>query len=143
MHQLSYRSGALFSLLVAFLLAFLVLLPAPQANAIPTAGASQNCIVITECVVGMGASESAGTSTTGGTSVGACQGVAEAAVIIDITCSMSGVTNTMSYLGTTGTTLVSAPTNSLDRKQVCWTVTAYFYNPSGTQSRSTSGCTFI
>lgn len=105
-------------------------------------GSSTECSVVTQCVVGSGWSESAGTSLTSGYALGLCKGAAEAAILVEISCSMGTAYSATSFAGTAGSSeLMVVPTNSVDRMSICWTVTGHFETGLyGVVVRSTSGC---
>lgn len=121
------------------------LVSAAPANAVASAGASADCeLTGVHCVTGTGQSENAGTSSTGGYAAAACLGGSNGAILIQVTCSVGGWSSTTSLPGPTGAAVVLAPTDTLARQPVCWSVVGFFIQPlGGVNQVSTSGCSIV
>ena len=118
---------------------------AGPANAAASAGASVHCDPTgPSCVTGMGQSENAGTSVTGGYATAVCHGGSNGAILMEVRCSVAGWGSTTSLPGPTGAAVVVAPTDTFSRHPVCWTVTGYFLDPFGpVKLVTTSGCSIV
>jgi hypothetical protein len=118
---------------------------ASPANAAASAGASVTCeLTGANCVTGSGQSENAGTSSTGGFATAVCHGGSNGAILMEVTCSVGEDSSTTSLPGPTGAAVLVAPTDTLLRQPVCWTVEGYFPQPfGGVNVVVTSGCSII
>ncbi len=119
------------------------------AHAAAGAGVSAECDQYGHCVEGGGTSANAGVNLDlAGSDLGRgaalCHGTANGAVLMEITCAFGTQSRTMAFPGTAGAVPVVAPTATLSRVPLCWTVVGYFANLSGSHYEvDLQGCVLV
>jgi hypothetical protein len=128
-------------------LATVAAVPAQPAFAVASAGVSQRCDDYGHCVTGSAFSSNAGVSLDAsgvGAAVAACKGGSNGAVLMQITCSVGGDSETMSFPGSAGVVPLVTDTGTSERIRVCWSIVGYFPNVAGEPFEvPTQGCALL
>jgi hypothetical protein len=142
------RSGRIpWALALAFSL--VTTLMGTPASAAVSVGASEKCDSQGHCVVGGAFSLNAGSTNMTdvqipGKAVAGCTGSGNLALVIDITCTISGASDQMSFPGTYGAVPMVVNASHSGLMKVCWVVTGTFFNLTGPAADvTTRGCALV